>query len=354
MGKKCVLIIVSVVVLAIVLLGAGGYLMFREQLAAMGTIQKLEERLYTMEYRGDYGMDKFLERGGVSSSEELSVYLTEFLSHGFYKAEPEEVKQGCSFVQVPDTEGGWLSGRNFDWENCTVMVVKTKPKNGYASIATCNMDVLGFGEDYLPEGFGNQMRALAAIYVPLDGMNEKGLCVADLMIDVDEETNQDTGKPDLTTTTAIRLLLDQAADVDEAVDLLKQYDMHSDIGIMHHLAIADNSGRSVVAEYVDNELVVTETEEVTNFFLTPGDRYGIGSEQSHVRYDILKEWRDARSAASAGEVKDALQSVSQEAMGEEFALTVWSIVYEQENGRVHYFFRENYEKEYEFSVLSDS
>ena len=48
-----------------------------------------------------------------------------------------------------------------------------------------------------------------------------------------EETHQQTEKPDLTTTTAIRLLLDQAANVDEAVALLGQYDMNSSIGSSH-------------------------------------------------------------------------------------------------------------------------
>ena len=69
----------------------------------------------------------------------------------------------------------------------------------------------------------------------------------------DEETHQRSDKPDLTTTTAIRLLLDRAADVDEAVALLGQYDMNSSIGSAHHLSIADASGRSVVVEYVNGD-----------------------------------------------------------------------------------------------------
>lgn len=114
-------------------------------------------------------------------------------------------------------EKGLNSCCNVDWQDCTIMIVETKPENGYASVSTCNMDFLGFGEDYLPEGFLNKMLALSAVYVPLDGMNEMGLCVADLMIDTDENICQDTGKTSLTTTTAIRLLLDKAATVDEAV-----------------------------------------------------------------------------------------------------------------------------------------
>ena len=74
---------------------------------------------------------------------------------------------------------------------------------------------------------------------PLDGMNKMGLVVADLMAGDQEETRQNTEKPDLTTTTAIRLLLDKAADVDEAIVLLGQYDMNASIGSAHRLSVAD-------------------------------------------------------------------------------------------------------------------
>ena len=49
-------------------------------------------------------------------------------------------------------------------------------------------------------------------------------------------------------------------------------------------------------------------------------------------------------------MRDALQSVSQRTMGEEFEKTVWSIVYDQKNGELHYFFREDYKREYPFTV----
>ena len=63
-------------------------------------------------------------------------------------------------------------------------------------------------------------------------MNEKGLAVSVNMIQDSVSINQDTGKPDLTTTTAIRLLLDKAANVEEALELLRQYDFHSSMGMM--------------------------------------------------------------------------------------------------------------------------
>ncbi len=56
-------------------------------------------------------------------------------------------------------------------------------------------------------------------------MNEKGLAVSVNMIQDSEDINQDTAKPDITTTTAIRLLLDKAADVEEALKLLRMHPM---------------------------------------------------------------------------------------------------------------------------------
>jgi len=64
----------------------------------------------------------------------------------------------------------------------------------------------------------------------------------------DAVTQQETGKPALTTTSAINYLLKNAATVDEALELLRGIDMHSDIGAAHHYAIADASGKSVVVE----------------------------------------------------------------------------------------------------------
>ena len=160
------------------------------------------------------------------------------------------------------------------------MIVHTKPENGYESVSTCCLDFLGFGDKYAPDGsMTERMQSIAAIYVPLDGMNAKGLVVADLTAGDDEETYQRTGKVNLTTTTAIRLLLDKAADVDEAVALLKQYDMNSSIGISQHLSIADAHGKSIVVEYVNGEMLVSETKVVTTHYLTDCEKRGIGSAQ---------------------------------------------------------------------------
>ncbi len=350
--KKAVKIILIILAAMLIVLIAGAWSMFGEEFTAANSVKKLEDNFYSMEYKGDYGFDKFIEQGGAASDAEMADYIVEFLSHGFYKPEMQESNYGCSTLRVSSPEGGVLFGRNFDWQNCTAMVIKTKPKNGYASISTSNLDFLGFGDGWLPEGMANKFMALAAVYVPLDGMNEKGLCIADLVIDDGTLTNQDEGKADITTTAAIRLILDRAATVDEAVELLKQYDMHSSAGMQHHLSIADANGKAVVVEYIDNEMYVTETDAVTNFYLTEGEKYGIGSEQSHKRYDTLNVmYRDYGGVMANGALMETMSAVSKHNYPDDGETTEWSVVFDTKAQTARYCRREDYENYYDFSMM---
>lgn len=332
-----------------VILAAGGWWMFGTFIQAANSIEKLEDGLYAMEFAGDYGFDDFLARGGAASDGEVADYLVSFLSHGFYKV--DSVVQtgafGCSTVCTRDEHGTVFFGRNYDWAECRTMIVHTAPKDGYESVSTCCLDFLGFSEGYAPDGtMMERMQTLAAVYVPLDGMNEKGLVVADLMAGDNEETHQRSGKPALTTTTAIRLLLDRAADVDEAIALLGQYDMNSSIGSAHHLSIADDSGKSVVVEYVDGEMLVMETKVVTNHYLSDCEKQGTGSEQSHLRFDTLCAY-----TGPAGEldVRDMLESAAQKnypQTGGSYEKTMWSVVYCPEGRCADFYFAEHYERSY--------
>lgn len=349
-STRIILTVIIVIALIAAVLLFCAWSMFSAQLAAINTIEKIEDGLYYLEYSGDYGFDAYLARGGGASDAEMAEYITEFLSHGFYKPEFEENTFACSTLSVFSPEGSMLFGRNFDWEPCTAMVVITRPDEGYASVSTVNIDFLGFGEGFLPEGMINKMMSLAAVYAPLDGMNEAGLCVADLMIDDGSETHQDTDKPDITTTAAIRLLLDKCASVKEAVETLEKYDMNSSAGMQHHLAIADAEGNAVAVEYIDNTMYVTKTKAVTNFYLTEGEKYGIGTEQSRVRYNILAEKiGEADGIMNEAQVKDTLDSVSKHNF-DDTDTTEWSVIFDTANKRASYFHRENFDKEYVFEL----
>ena len=354
--KRLLLIIPSIVVVLILIVAAVGYITFHDVLKASDTVRKLEDNLWYMEYAGDYGFENFLKHGGASSDEEMARYITRFLTKGFYSnnAQSEKLSFACSTIAAKTKDGDYVCGRNFDWEECKGIVVHTKPEGGYESISTANLDFIGFGEYYVPdEGIQNKLMTLAAVYVPLDGMNEKGLCVADLVVGEEDmgETHQSTNKPNLTTVSAIRMLLDHAADVNEAVELLKQYDMNSSAGMMHHLSISDARGNSVVVEYINNVMHVTDTQQVTNFYLTAGEAYGIGgdSAMSFERYNMLHDiYGDANGIMSTADIKSALKAVSCGTLNR--GRTQWSIVYNKSRLSLDFYFKEQYDSPYNFII----
>lgn len=317
-------------------------------------IVSLEEGFSAVQYAGDYKLDQFLEQGGAVSDADVMKFLTKNLFSGksvleFFGIEFFGSMFGCSTLSVQNTDGNYLFGRNFDWNTCNALVVSAKPEEGYASISTVNMDFIQAAAGMESERLPDEMKTMAALYAPLDGMNEKGLCVSVNMIEDSASISQDTGKKDITTTTAVRLLLDKAADVDEALELLKEYDLHASMGMMVHFALADAKGNAVVVEYVEDEMVVTDTPVVTNFYLAEGKKHGIGTEQSHTRYEILTKLLKEKKTMNGQDVRDALDSVSKDNFDDPSS-TEWSIVFHQGNGEVWYYHRENYEKAYKFKI----
>lgn len=319
-----------------------------DSIALSEKIMELTDGLSAVRHSGNYGFDEFLAQGGASSDAQVVSFLMENGIADFGNLLFGGNPFGCSTLAVKDENGNSLFGRNFDWDTCHAMIIQNMPEHGYASISTVNMDfisVSGIGLSSLPD----EIQALAGLYAPLDGMNEMGLAVSVNMIQDSDTIEQDTDKPDITTTTAVRLLLDQAADVEEAVNLLNSYDLHASFGYMVHFAIADRKGGNVAVEYVNNEMVVTETPAVTNFYLAEGEKKGIGTEQSHQRYEILMDSLSESQTMSMEGLRDAMDSVSKDNFGE-FESTEWSIVANQTTGEVRYYHRENYNTVYTFAI----
>lgn len=307
----------------------------------------LESGFSSASFSGDDGFDEFLYQGGASSDVEVTQFLTSKL---LADVAVNGTSFGCSTLAASSPDGHRLFGRNFDWQACNALVVTSKPTNGYASISTVNLGFISQSGGALGGASEqNDVRVLAALYAPLDGMNEKGLAVSVNMIQDSASISQSTVKPDLTTTTAVRLMLNKAANVDEALALLQKYDLHASMGMMIHFALADAAGRAVVVEYIGNQMVVTETPVVTNFYLAEGTKHGIGTQQSHERYDILTQALADHSTMTMEEVRDAMDSVSKDNFNE-FESTEWTAVFDLSSGTAHYYHRENYENRYTFSI----
>ena len=349
--KKVIKISLLSVLGLVIVFGVLMWLEFGPMVKGALSAEKLDDGLYYMEYRGDDGFDELMTKGGGATAEELKAYVINFLSKGHYMPDMESKKNdfGCSALTVGTPEGGVMMGRNFDFPSALGVVLHTIPDHGYETITTFNVKFFGFGEDYKPEGFANQYMALSCLFFALDGINEKGLAIADLMAGDTTQTHQRTSKPDLTTTAAISYLLKNAANVDEALELLRGIDMHSDIGMAHHYAMADASGRNVVVEYVDNEMVVVESPVVANHYLCEA-KLNVGLEDGDDRYDRLcKRYEETGGVMDERQLTETITAVSQSER-EHFLGTAWTMVMDLTHPSVTYYARRHFDNPFHFDM----
>ncbi len=287
MKKKIVRVLIILLAIIVVIAGVLTALFWNE-LRSLSSLKKVNDYpMYTMTYYGDYGFDDFLKQGAKSDSG-----IEDFVAARLLKGLPIDLGvtgDGCTAFVTRDDEGDVIFGRNFDFDYTPSMQVRTCPDNGYASISTVNLTFAGYDKDHLPEGFDSFL-ALAAPYLPFDGVNEKGVAIALLAVP-EAEGPSDTDKITLNTTTAIRLVLDKAATVDEAVGLLKNYNLYFSGDVECHFLIADATGRSVIVEYWDGELRTVETDAdyqiASNFIAYDGLNIGEGYSEFD-RYDTVE------------------------------------------------------------------
>jgi len=263
--------------------------LFWSDLRSLASIKKVDDYgMFQMTYYGDYGFDNYLKIGAESDSD-IEDYVTKHLLKGL-PIRLNVTGGGCTAFIVRSENGDLIYGRNFDFSYAPSIQVITNPKNGYASISTVNLSFVGYSQDHLPSGLNfKSFLALTAPYLPFDGMNEKGVAIAILAIP-EADPPYDENKVTLNTTTAVRLVLDKAATVDEAIELLKQYNIYFSDGIDCHFLIADASGQSVLIEYYDGGLqtVTTDTpyQVASNFIAYNDVNIGDGFDEFE-RYDIV-------------------------------------------------------------------
>lgn len=220
----------------------------------------------------------------------------------------EESSISCSSFTAVTEEGDRVFGRNYDFDKTNTAIVYTNPGNGrHASVSAVDLQFLGIDPDAGITGLADKFLCLAAPYAPLDGVNDAGVSCGIYMTYQGAETvatNQQTDKPDITSTTMLRMILDYASTVDEAIELVEQYDLHDSANTSYHYMVADAQGNSAILEWVagtdqtDNDgsarqlnVIRNDPQQnyqcVTNFVLTPG-YYEEGDEMGGKdRYDLL-------------------------------------------------------------------
>ena len=317
-----------------------------------------EHGVYVIDYREDYKLQPLLDAGGVKTQDELAKYLIRILLKGLpVKIDYDVPSLACSTFFAKTPEGDCLLGRNLDNQETDLAVVKTAPKDGYRSVSVVNLSFLGYDKTHTPAKLKDRIVAMGAPYFPLDGVNEKGFAVGVLQLQA-PPTDQNTDKTDVDTTLAIRVLLDRAATVEEAISLLRQYDMHASAGGCYHFQMADATGRSAVVEYVENELVVVEPEDgflaATNFYLSdvPFDYEAQGLDRYAGMKETLQETNSVLTEDEAMALlqKVALTGTAPDAQGRSYS-TQWSSVYDLSAPSLTLCADRNAEVRYRFSPL---
>lgn len=339
--------------------------LWTNQLESIRSVEKVTEDFYTMDYTYDYDIDELLERG-LNSTVGLMLY-------GAYNTMGESVKNriaaltpnfGCTTFNSVNSEGEYLFSRNYDYMESPGMLVWTHPKDGYASVSNVSLYFLLYSRDrgFLPEDEFASLFTLLAPYIPVDGMNEKGLSVGVLELENDP-TFQISDKKALTTTTMVRAVLDKAATVDEAIAIFNKYDMRDLYfdACTYHYQIADANGNSVVIEYVDGKINLIYPEKkignltdyisAANYYLTPGvyDPNGLGYDRVETVYSALNASKGLTSENQAMNILESA-SVKDMDMNGYICSTLWSAVYNTHDLSIDICVNNNYSEVYRFSL----
>jgi predicted choloylglycine hydrolase len=286
-----------------------------------------------MKYYGDYGFDKYLKKG-VDLSKETS-------------SDNQDERWACSCFTATNEKGEHLFARNFDWMDDPALLLFTNPPRGYSSVSTVDTLYVGFSNWNTPfaASYKEKLGLLDTPTIPFDGMNEYGLAVGMNQIP-DGDCNIDPSKVTIYSLEVMRLVLDHAKNVDEAVSLLGNYNVKFRQVNMHFI-IADASGKSVIIEYVGGEMKVIKNEDAwqvsTNFTIygtKPEDR-GFLCNRYATAYDTLKSTNGVvKNDDSAMELLSNVKQYS----------TIWSVVYNMTTGDIQMARNGNYDQVYKYRL----
>ncbi|HIR32090.1 MAG TPA: linear amide C-N hydrolase [Candidatus Faecousia faecavium] len=386
--KKVLLWIVSIVAALAVVLGIAVFALWHNEIATVASFQQVRTRnddhldgsVYTMEVKGGFYLDDFIAQGGAKSDAELIDFITGKITKGLLEMEISESEIACSAFTAQTQDGDRLFGRNYDFSKTNACIVFTEATEGrHATISTVDLQFLGMDVDQDVEGLMNKVTCLAAPYAPLDGVNDAGVSCGIFMSYQGEETivptDLNTDKPDITSTTLLRLILDYADNVEEAVEIASTYDLHDSAATSYHYMVADATGASVILEWVNGtdatdldgsarQLVVTYNDDdahigeaegqsdyqwITNFIIQPGYYDDPADQKGLDRYQKLYEQLSQTDGIVADEeaAMEILASVGRRnwSNDDKNTCTVHSAVYNLTDKSVLWVSNENYQDE---------
>lgn len=301
--------------------------------ATLLSIEKVDDfPLYTMHHYAAYDYEEF--EGALPA---MPVVM----------APGSQQAWACSLFAALADPDSRLFGRNFDWSTSPTVLLFTDPPDGYASATLVDIAYLGFRGD--PSGdladrpIEDLKGLLNAPYTPFDGLNEAGLAIAMAAVP-DGQVVVDPSKDTIGSLGIIRLMLDKASTVEEAVELLIEYNIDFEGGPPLHYLMADRNGDSMLVEFYQGEVHLLRGEQewnlATNFLRVAVD----SPDGQSIRYDLVSEALES----SAGRMDfdaafELLELVSQPD-------TQWSVVYSTNTGEIRVVMGRTFEQVYTFEL----
>lgn len=147
-----------------------------------------------------------------------------------------------------------IKGRIYNTYDTPLMMVISNPATGYKSWNIVDMSDLGVESELkIDQWYSNAMQTVAAAYCTSEGINQEGLSVSLLTSPVAD--CKDTPLVNITPFMAVRLMLDQATTVDNAIEILKRYDIDFSYGT-YHFFISEKEGKSAIVEYINGSMEI--------------------------------------------------------------------------------------------------
>lgn len=307
------------------------------------TLQTLEKigdsGLYAMEYFGGYGFEEMLAAG-------LRPWEGDWFWEARNDSDPEHA---CSAIVGLDISGNRaLLGSNMDWRDSMPLILFTHPPGAYASVSMVPADDLVHGgRDIRLAPLPERRALLAAPDFPHSGVNERGLAIASMAIFDGGETRIEPFKATLKGSQMIRLVLDYAASVPEAIALFENYNNSSAFG--SHYLLADAAGRSAIIEYPGGNLDVIRSREpwqVATNFIVGHDAPEAVMRQCWRYQKAYQALKASRGSVSPQGAMNILQSIS----SPDGHATQWSVVYGLATGDVLLSVARNYGELKKFKI----
>ncbi len=369
-------VIITLCVLAFTVL----LFVFRNEISAISSIELRKPRventlqggIYQMTFKGDYYFEDYLAQGGAKNDRELLDFIMNKMTKGLLNLSINTSKIGCSSFTAKKSDGQHIFARNYDLYTTNTSIVRVKGnKKRHASISTVDLSFINISPDRNVNNLISKAYCLAAPYAPLDGLNDAGVSCGIYMTYQGNgqtviATDQNTDLPDISPTALIRMILDYANSIDDAVKFAKSYDMHDSAGTSFHIMVADKSGKSAIFEWVNasngldgdgslRKLTVTYNDKdqhigqregeadfqwVTNFIIQPGyyaeynDKALVGYDRYNIMYDeLLKNGAVFEDEMSAMKLlqKVAQRTIRPDRKADDLVLTIHSVIYNLDN-----------------------